>query len=598
MRTIPRGWVAALLAICLALTACAGTRRQHGGGSGQPIPGGTVSFALPPSAQPNWILPLALPGYTASYNGAIQSMLFVPLYAYDGTSGSVTMDPLASAALPPKYSADSRTVTITLRPLTWSNGQRLSTRDVEFWLNLVRANKSEWAAYTEGLMPDDIVGFHAVDDRTFTLTLDKTYNPDWFTANQLTLITPLPHSAWSRTGPGTPIGDADRTAAGAKQIFTYLASRAKNLGGYATDPLWKVVDGPFALSRFSSSGAVTVARNPRYSGPDRAHLDSVSFVTFTSASAEYNVLRSGGLDYGYVPTSNLGQRTVLEKQGYRISPWNGWSITYIPYNFNNPAMGKVFSQLYVRQAIQHAVNQPAITSVIWRGTAKPDYGPVPQDNDRKYLSDRQRTNPYPYDLNRSRQLLAAHGWKAGSDGILVCRSATSCGAGVAAGTRFAMTLLTESGSDETDNTMQELKSSFSKVGIEMTINGQPLNTVLGKGTSCKPADASCAWQLSYFGTQGSWYFPANPSGEQLFATNASVNFGSYSDKRTDDLINASNRSDSGTAMVDYSAHLAEQLPVIWMPNPPYQVSAIDSALHGVVQDPLAGLQPQRWFWTR
>jgi peptide/nickel transport system substrate-binding protein len=51
-------------------------------------------------------------------------------------------------------------------------------------------------------------------------------------------------------------------------------------------------------------------------------------------------------------------------------------------------------------------------------------------------------------------------------------------------------------------------------------------------------------------------------------------------------------------MLDYSALLAEQLPVIWLPNPPYQVSAIDSALRGVVQDPLGGLQPQRWYRTR
>lgn len=602
MKTISRGWIVALVASCLALTGCAGEQRQRGGGGGKPVSGGTVSFALPPSAQPNWILPIALPGYTASYNSAIQSTMFVPLYAYDGTSGSVTMDPVASAALPPTYSADGKTVTITLKSLAWSNGQPLTTRDVEFWLNLVRANKDEWGAYSEGLMPDDITAFHAVDDRTFTLTLDKTYNPDWFTANQLTLINPLPHSAWGRTGPSAPVGDADRTPAGAKQVFSYLVSRAKDLGSYSTDPLWKVVNGPFALSRFSSSGAVTLVRNPRYTGQDKAHLDSVSFVTFTSSSAEYNVLRSGGLDYGYLPTSNLGQRPALEKQGYRISPWNGWSITYIPYNFNNPLMGKVFSQLYARQAIQHAVNQSAITSVIWRGTAKPDYGPVPQDNNKKYLSARQKSNPYPYDLSRSRQLLASHGWQPGGDGILVCASPGSgpgnCGPGVAAGTRFAMTLLTESGSDETDNTMQELKSSFAKVGIEMSINGQPLNTVLAKGTSCKPSEASCSWQLSYFGTQASWYFPANPSGEQLFATNASVNFGSYSDKRADALINASNRTDSGSAMLDYSAHLAEQLPVIWMPNPPYQVSAIDSALHGVVQDPLAGLQPQRWFWTR
>jgi peptide/nickel transport system substrate-binding protein len=593
---------AVLIAVSFLITGCAGGQRQHGGGTGTAVAGGSVSFALPPSAQPNWILPIALPGYTASYNGAVQQTMYVPLYAYDGTSGTVTMDQTASAALPPTYSADGKTVTITLKPLNWSTGTPVTTRDVEFWLNLVRANKDEWGSYTEGLLPDDIVGFHAVDAHTFTLTLDKTYNPDWFTANQLDSIVPLPQHAWDRTGPGAPVGDLDRTPAGAKKVFTYLVSRAKELGSYSTDPLWKVVDGPFRLSRFTSSGAVTLVRNPQYSGQDKARLDSVSLVTFTSSSAEYNVLRSGGLDYGYVPTSNLGQRAALEKQGYRISPWNGWSITYIPYNFNNPALGKVFSQLYVRQAIQHTVDQQAISQVIWRGTARPVYGPVPQDNDAKYLSETQKKNPYPYDLNAARQLLSGHGWKAGSDSVLRCESAgsgpTNCGAGIAAGTRFSMTLLTESGSDETDNTMQELKSELSRVGIELTINSQPLNTVLAKGTSCARTDASCAWQLSYFGTQGSWYFPANPSGEELFQTRASVNFGTYSDKRTDELITASNRTDSGTAMVDYSAHLAEQLPVIWMPNPPYQVSAIDSALRGVVQDPLAGLQPQRWYWTR
>jgi len=66
----------------------------------------------------------------------------------------------------------------------------------------------------------------------------------------------------------------------------------------------------------------------------------------------------------------------------------------------------------------------------------------------------------------------------------------------------------------------------------------------------------------------------------------------------DALITASTTSRSADAMRDYSTLLTEQLPVIWLPNPPYQVSAIDSALHGVVQDPLGDPQPQRWYWTR
>ncbi|GAA3436348.1 peptide ABC transporter substrate-binding protein [Kutzneria kofuensis] len=567
----------AALVCCLVLTACAGGQVRHGVGGPN-----TVSFALPPSATPNWILPLAVPGYTASYNGVVQSVLFVPLYAYDGSSGAVGRDDKASAAQPPVYAPDGKSVTITLKPLTWSDGTPLTSRDVQFWFDLVRSAKDDWGAYTKGLMPDDVTDFRVVDDHTFTLTLDKTYNPGWFTANQLALITPLPQHAWAH--------DPDP-----RKTFDYLVSQAKNLGGYNADPLWKVVDGPFALESFLPTGQVTLVKNPHYTGEDAAHLDKITFLTFTSSAAEYNVLLAGGVDYGYVPTTNLGQKAKLESLGYRIEPWNGWSITYIPYNFNNPTLGKVFQQLYVRQAIQHAVDQKAISQVIWRGTATPGYGPVPQDNDPTYLSDTQKNNPYPFDLNAAKALLANHGWRPDPDGVLACREPEKCGPGVEAGTRLSMTLLTESGSDETDGTMQELKSELSRIGIELRINAQPLNTVLANGTTCEPSSPACAWQLSYFGTQGSWYFPAYPSGEQLFATGASVNFGNYQDKPTDDLIAASTLSTSPQSMVDYSARLAEQLPVIWMPNPPYQVSAIDTSLGGVTQDPLAGLQPQRWY---
>ena len=63
-----------------------------------------------------------------------------------------------------------------------------------------------------------------------------------------------------------------------------------------------------------------------------------SIPSFTSGTAEYNVLLAGGVDYGYLPAANLGQRDKLGALGYRIEPWNGWAITYAPYNFANPAI--------------------------------------------------------------------------------------------------------------------------------------------------------------------------------------------------------------------------------------------------------------------
>jgi peptide/nickel transport system substrate-binding protein len=555
---------------------------------------GSVSFALPPNATPNWILPLGIPGHLASYNSSIYELLYVPLYSYNGTSGTVAMDPKSSAAQPPKYSADGKTVTVTLKDLTWSDGKKLSTRDVEFWYNLVKANKTKWGGYAKGRLPDNITTFTAKDDKTFELTLDKAYNPDWFTANQLYNIRPMPQAAWDKTAADGPVGDHDRTEAGAQQVFDFLVSQAKDLPSYQTNPLWKTVDGPFTVQEYGTGGQVTLAKNPKYTGEDAAKLDKVSFKPFTSADAEFNVLQTNGIDYGYLASANLNQRSALEQKGYTVSPWKGWAITYIPYNFNNPQAGAIFKQLYVRQAIQHAVDQTSIVKNIWRDMAVAGYGPVPQDESSPFISDTQKNNPYPFDIAKGKELLESHGWTIGGDGVATCTAPDKCGPGIAAGTPLRLTLLAESGSKETDNMMAELKSSLSKIGVAIDLKQAPLNTVLGSSKACTADQPECSWQLSFFGTQGSWYFPAYPSGERIFGTGATSNLGSYTDPKADELIAASTSTADTASMKAYSDYLTKELPVIWLPNPVYQISAIKKNVNVGVQDPLASMQPQRW----
>jgi peptide/nickel transport system substrate-binding protein len=581
--------IAGAIGVCVSLAAsCSGDP-----GAGQPAHSGTVTFALPPNATPNWILPLGIPGYLASYNSAIYALLYLPLYSYNGSSGTVAMDQPAGAAEPPKFSADNKTVTITLKDLTWADGTKLTTRDVEFWYNLVRANKSKWGGYAKGRLPDNIVAFKAQDDKTFEFTLDKAYNPDWFTSNQLIKVRPMPH-AWDKTSADGPVGDHDRTEAGAQQVFDFLVAQAKDLPSYKDNPLWKIVNGPFVVEEYSTNGQVTLARNPKYTGQDAAKMDKVSFKPFTSADAEFNVLQTNGLDYGYLASANLNQRSALESKGYAVTPWKGWAITYIPYNFNNPQAGPIFKQLYVRQAIQHAVDQDSIVKNIWRDMAVAGHGPVPQDEASPFISDTQKNKPYPFDLAKAKQLLESHGWQTGADGVAVCDAPDKCGPGIAAGTPLRLTLLAESGSRETDNMMAELKSSLSKIGVALDLKQAPLNTVLGSSKACKPEQPECSWQLSFFGTQGSWYFPAYPSGEQIFGTGATSNLGSYSDPEADRLIAASTSSADHDSMKAYGDYLARELPVIWLPNPVYQISAIKKNVRGVTQDPLAAMQPQRW----
>ncbi|WP_328743128.1 peptide ABC transporter substrate-binding protein [Streptomyces caniferus] len=577
---------AAVLLGILALVGCdpSGNVVTHlGATGGTPVEGGTATMALPPAATPNWIFPIGAPGYLASYNSAIQNLLFLPLFAPERKGDGLTMDSPRGLARAPRYSDGNTTVSITLKKgYTWSDGKPVTTRDVKFWFDLIRHNKQEWAGYTPKLMPDDVTAFETVDDRTFRLRLDRAYNPAWFTANELQDFVALPAHAWN-PGHQSP-----------ERTFARLMRHAGQFSRFATDPLWKTVDGPWRIEKWTTGGQVSLVPNRSYRGPDRPHLDRVVLKPFTTADSEFNVLRAGGVDYGYIPPAVMAQSATFEERGYRLDPWEGWAVTYIVLNFQHPTAGPLLRQAYLRQALQHLIDQKSISRVIWHGSAAPTLGPVPAG-----LLDR---DPYPYDPRRAKALLAAHGW-AGRDGTLRCarpgRGAGECGAGIEAGQELRLTLLSQSGSTETSNTMQAIKSAFDRAGIALDIRQQPLNTVLGTTVPCRTSEPRCAqWQLGFFGTQGSWYFPPDPSGERLFATHAPSNMGNWSDPRTDRLIRATEYSDAPAAMRTYGREVARQLPVLWTPNPAYQVSVIRNDLRGIDQNPTLSLAPQNWYFVK
>lgn len=65
----------------------------------------------------------------------------------------------------------------------------------------------------------------------------------------------------------------------------------------------------------------------------------------------------------------------------------------------------------------------------------------------------------------------------------------------------------------------------------------------------------------------------------------------------DKLISETTTDSSPVAMQKYSAALAEDLPVVWLPEPDYQVSVVKSGLGGFAQDSLANFHPAMWKWT-
>lgn len=579
----------------LLLAGCSGTNDTS---SASPD---SINYALPANFTPNWILPIGTAAHLNTNNRSIADSLWERLVAYDGSTGKIAWNKKASIATAADFAADGKSVKVTLGDRSWSDGKPITSRDVEFWFNLIKANKAEWAGYNPGKAPDNWTSFKTVDNRHFTITFDKAYNSQWMLANQFSEITPLPQHVWDRTDASAKVSDADRTAAGAKKVWTYLNSAAKNISRYDKDTLWKTISGPYAVKSFATSGKVVLAANKKYDGGEKANIATVNLLPFTTADAEKNALRSGSVDYGYIEATDLDQKDRFTAQGYAVKPWSGWAITYMPYNFNNPAMGAVFKQLYARQAVQRSIDQTSLAKVIFNGTAVPGYGPVPQAQASDFVSQVQKDNPYPFSTSAAKSLLTGHGWQE-KGGVMVCTDPgtgeAQCGEGVAEATKFEMQVLSQSGSAVTDNMMSSIQSSLEKTGIKFSIKTAPVNSVLSQTPQCTSGQPICKWQLSFFGTAGSWYFNAFPTGDSLFQTKGGSNFGNYSNPDVDKLITASTTSSSSQEVQDYSAALAKDLPVIWLPAPDYQISVVKNGLGGFSQDSLANFHPAQWKWTK
>ena len=564
-------------------------------------PGSTATFALQPDNTPNYVFPLVSSQYFTLVNeDQFEWIIYRPLYWF-GKNGTTAYNAKESLADYPDFSvnaAGDTVATVTLKHWLWSDGQPVTTRDIEFWMNLLEANKDNWGVYVPGAWPDIIQSLSYPSPTQFSITFNANYNVDWLFENEMSQIFPIPQHVWDKTSTQGPIGNYDETAAGARAVYNYLNTQSHDVSTYGTNPLWKVVDGPWMLKSYlPATGYTELARNPRYPGPTTGKVTTFVEEPYTSDAAEFDALRSGSLDVGYLPPSDTSQVSYLKAHGYSVSPWWEWNFNYISINFNNPQSGPIFKQLYFRQALQSLVDQPSYVTHIYKGYAKPTYGPVPTTVSNQFVSPQAKTNPYPYSVSHARQLLTSNGWKVNASGTSTCQhpgtGTGECGAGISQGEGLSFKLIYATGSVATTDEMEALRSSASQAGINLTVEQEPFSSVTTTIYGCDASTGTgCNWQM---GGDSGWEYYAYPSGEQLFKTGGSGNSGGYSSPEADSLINATLTQPGLGPMYTYENYLAKQVPVIYLPTPAYQITVYKTKLKGVPpQDPSLNLYPERW----
>ncbi|HEX4062284.1 MAG TPA: ABC transporter substrate-binding protein [Streptosporangiaceae bacterium] len=531
-------------------------------------------------------------------------LMWRPLYWFGGPN-SVGLNAAESIAKAPQItkSGKNTVATIQLKPFHWSDGAPVTTRDVQFWLNLLKVNPlNNWWGYVPGQFPDNVTNFKINSPTEFTMTFKGTYSPAWL-YNQLGQIIPIPQHAWDKESGSGKVGDYDLSPAGAKKVVNYLLAQNKVLSSYGSNPLWQTVDGPWKITSYApSTGDADYVRNMKFSGPATGSIHALKVISYSSDTAEFDsLLSAGGITYGYVPYNDAAEISRVKGDGYGVQAWPSWGITYITLNFGSPQAGPIFRQLYVRQAMQHLINQAGYISSFLEGYANPTYGPVPLVPKSKFVSSQQAKNPYPYNPAQAVQLLKTHGWNVVPNGTSTCSrpgsGPTDCGPGIAAGAKLTFSLEYATGTTAGTEEDAALQSAFAQAGIKVNETGTSFNNAIDDDTLCS-GKSSC-WQMNYY-NQG-WYFDPgynDPDGTVLFRTGAVDNSGAYNDTTANGLMDAL-PSGGYPALYKYENYLGQQLPVLWMPEFDSQISAVNSKLKGAYpQDPLNNIYPENWYFTK
>jgi peptide/nickel transport system substrate-binding protein len=541
-----------------------------------------VTWAEHPQSAPTWILPLVTsPAFSVANVTQFEFEMWRPLYWF-GNGVEPTQTPAMSLASAPVWSNGDKTVTVTLKSsYVWSTGQPVTARDVLFWFDEVKAalreSPANWGAYVPRVgIPDQVASVTTRGASTVVFTMKKPVNPGWFWDNELSEVMPMPAADWARASAGGPTLDFT-VPANATKIYNFLSAQSKSVNTYASNPLWRVVDGPYTLTAFdATTGAFTLTPNAAYGGPHATKMSTVQAVPFTSVTAEFDAVRAGAVDVANIPSIDVKEVGAVKASGYNVFGYPDFGFNYVAYNFLDKTghFNSIVAQLYFRQAMAHLVDESGYIKAFFGGAGGPGYGPIPALPRSPYTPADAVTDPYPFSVPTAIAILRSHGWTVTPGGTDACAKpgsgAGECGAGIPAGTKLAFNLIYVTVPPFLGEMVTALASQAAKAGITISLKQSSSNIIISNYDNPLPSGRPYInkWAMEDFG--GSTDLPY-PTTLGIFNGTGGLNNGSYRNPTADKLINASVTGGNPTAVKAEAAFLTANQPGLFQPNPDYIV---------------------------
>jgi len=388
MKTKSQWFIVLALLTALALFIFTGCGGKQGGQPAQeksppgtsatqgPVKGGTLNLALNTDFK---TLDPAQAGDGQTIR-AVQ-LLYSGLLRYTGSTNSELTGALAESW---EWSKDGQSITFKLRKgLNFSDGTPLTADDVAFTFTRLLDPKTKapyQGTYTIIKGARDFIagkaktvaGITVLDPQTIRFELEK----------------PVPYFL-------NLVGLPTAGIVSRKAVEQYGETFGEHPVGA----------GPFVLEKWTRGQELVLARNPKYYREGLPYLDKVVFKLGISDNLQMMMLQKGEIDL-VAPVASADYAKVTAdpqlKNNYLSAP--GPRVFYIGMNVEVPP----FNNKLVRQALNYAVNKERLVQlqngrgVVMKGIIPP-WVPGYDDSGQ----------PYPYDPNKAKELLAKAGFPNG-----------------------------------------------------------------------------------------------------------------------------------------------------------------------------------------
>jgi peptide/nickel transport system substrate-binding protein len=326
-----------------------------------------------------------------------------------------------------RFSDDSLQVTFFIHPgVTWHDGEAFTAEDVVFAHEVCKAPEINFSAVS---WLDHITGVEAVDSLTVRFTYDEPYMYQVMDAN---VCYPLPEHI---------LGEVTMA-----QMPNHPTARAP------------IGNGPFRFVSWDSGQQLVLEANPDFVR-GRPHLNRVTYRFIPDNTNLATEIQNGNIDaWPNSPESFYPQ--FEQDPDLEIFSVPGRRYSYVAYNTQDP----LFSDKRVRQALTLAIDRGRLVEALLFGQGTIATQPMIST----IWAHDATIEPYPFDPDSARALLAAAGWSdTDGDGILDKD-----------GRRFSFQLATNVDNPLRVDVVTIVQQQLKDLGIEARANTLEFNTFI------------------------------------------------------------------------------------------------------------------------